>query len=77
MKKMSVSETKARFLAVANRISQTGETVIVTKRGRPLIKLVPVKAEKPRPFGGRLVGVVEVVGDLLEPAVSPEDWELD
>lgn len=77
MKKMSVSETKARFLAVANEVSQTGETIVVTKRGKPLIKLVPVKAETPKPFIGRLVGIVEVAGDLLEPAVPPEDWELD
>ena len=77
MKRMSVSETKARFLAVANQVSETGEAVIVTKRGKPLVKLIPVKPEKPKPFIGRLKGIVTINGELTKPIIPPEDWDLD
>lgn len=77
MKKVAVSQAKARLLSLVDEVAKTGESIIVTKRGMPLVKMVKFRPEKPKPFIGRLVGIVEVSGDLLEPAVRPEDWDLD
>lgn len=77
MKKMSISETKARFLAVANQVSQTGEPVMVTKRGKPLVQVIPIRRARPKPFIGRLKGIVTIHGDLTKPIIPPEDWETD
>jgi antitoxin (DNA-binding transcriptional repressor) of toxin-antitoxin stability system len=46
--------------------------VVITKRGKPVAKLVPVNNEKDD-FIGRLKGVIEIVGDL--DADPPEAWE--
>lgn len=35
---------KAELIAVADRVAATGEAVVVTRRGKPLIRLVPVEA---------------------------------
>jgi antitoxin (DNA-binding transcriptional repressor) of toxin-antitoxin stability system len=49
----------------------SGEDVIITKAGQPLIKLVPVETQGgPRPLGAYR-GKVKLHGDLLEPI--PED----
>lgn len=77
MKKMPVSEAKAKFLAVVNQVSQSGEGVVVTKRGKPVVKVIPIKQEKPKPFIGRLKGIVTIHGELTKPIIPPEDWELD
>lgn len=43
--------------------SATGEAVIVTKRGEPIVKVVPVEREKKDNFG-RILGKVKIVGDI-------------
>jgi prevent-host-death family protein len=77
MKKMPVSEAKAHFLSVVNQVSQTGEGVVVTKRGKPLVKVIPFRPDKPKPFFGRLKGIATLNGELTKPIISPEDWDKD
>jgi antitoxin (DNA-binding transcriptional repressor) of toxin-antitoxin stability system len=48
--------------------------VLITKRGKPLAKLVP--AEKVTDdFIGSLEGVIKIVGDIESPVVPLEDWD--
>ena len=51
MKQMRASTFKARCLKIMNEIQATGEPVIVTKRGKPVVKIVPAKPEKDSIFG--------------------------
>lgn len=76
MKTVPAAKFKAQCLSLMDDILETGEEIIVTKRGKPVVKVTRVRGAQ-KPFIGRLVGIVEVTGDLLEPAVSPEDWDLD
>ena len=41
MPTLSASEFKARCLAVLAEVAQTGETVTILKRGRPLARIAP------------------------------------
>jgi antitoxin (DNA-binding transcriptional repressor) of toxin-antitoxin stability system len=54
------------------RVQATGESVIVTKRGTPVVKLVPVQWEKDDIFGF-MVGKVKIVRDIESPI--PVEWE--
>ncbi|MGD0458638.1 MAG: type II toxin-antitoxin system Phd/YefM family antitoxin [Terriglobia bacterium] len=74
MKSMRAGEFKARCLKVMDQVRATREPVIITKRGRPVAKLVPVDKRGDDIFGC-LKGVVEIVGDIESPLVAPEDWE--
>jgi prevent-host-death family protein len=76
MKKMSAAQFKTHCLSVMDDISETGEPLVVTKRGKPVVKVIRVSGSQ-KSVIGRLVGIVEVTGDLLEPAVPPGDWDLD
>ncbi len=42
MKRMPAGAFKARCLAVMNEIQATGESLVITKRGTPVVKVVPV-----------------------------------
>ena len=71
----NASDFKARCLAILDRVSATGERVIILKRGRPVAELGPAshaRAEYPQL---ELKGTVKVVGDIVGPVVPEEDWE--
>ncbi len=72
MRTISAAEFKARCLTLMDNVSSTRETIVITKRGKPVAKLVPAGKEN-RPFIGRLKGVIEIVGDL--DSDPPEAWE--
>jgi len=74
MKTMPAGQFKARCLKVMDQVRATREPVIITKRGRPVAKLVPVDGRGDEIFG-RLEGVIEIVGDIESPVVPPEEWE--
>ena len=49
MRKIAAAEFKATCLKLMERVAATGEPLEVTKRGKPLVRLVPARAEsKPR-----------------------------
>lgn len=74
MKTMRAGEFKARCLKVMDQVRDTREPVIITKRGRPVVKLVPAPTRGNDVFGA-LEGIVEIVGDIESPVVPPEEWE--
>ena len=72
MKTISAAEFKARCLTLMDEVNSTRETLVITKRGKPVARLVSADKEG-REFIGRLKGVIEIVGDL--DADPPEAWE--
>ncbi len=73
MKRMQASVFKSRCLKVMDRVQATGEPVIVTKRGKPVVKVVPAEQEKDDLFGF-MKGRMEIVGDIESPVVPLSDW---
>ena len=61
---------KAECLAVLDRVAATGESVIVTKRGRPVAEVAPIKTRGTP----ALRGSVQTHGDLIAPVLG--DWDL-
>lgn len=74
MKTVAAAEFKARCLILMEDVRKTREPVVITKRGKPVAKLVPLDKGRDE-FIGRLKGLIEIVGDIESPAVPPEDWE--
>jgi prevent-host-death family protein len=75
MKQMRASTFKARCLAVMDDVQSTGEPVIVTKRGSPVVKVVPVQATDGELFGF-MAGKFKVVGDIESPLVPLKLWKI-
>jgi len=73
MKKMGAGAFKANCLAIMDEVQAKRETVVITKRGKPVAKLVPVSDEKDDIFGF-LAGKGFVTGDVVSPALSLEEW---
>jgi prevent-host-death family protein len=75
MKQMGASDFKTRCLAVMKEIQATGEPVIVTKHGTPVVKVVRVESEKSNLFGF-MAGKFKIVGDLEAPVVPLKHWKV-
>ena len=73
MKKMAAGAFKTNCLAVMDEVQARHETVVITKHGKPVAKLVPVNSETDEIYNF-LAGKGSVVGDVISPALSPEEW---
>jgi len=62
---------KARCLGLLDQVATSGETLVITKRGKPVAKLVPVEQTPPE----SLRGSVQYHGDIVGPL--GEEWEAD
>jgi prevent-host-death family protein len=70
---VSAAEFKATCLAWLDRV-RDGEQVVITKRGVPVARLVPVERPAPKLFGC-MRGTVLAFGDIISPVDEPWDAE--
>jgi prevent-host-death family protein len=73
MKKIAAGTFKVHCLALMDEVQAKKETLVITKRGKPVAKLVPVKEEKDDIFGF-FAGKIRVLGDVVSPALSLDEW---
>jgi len=73
VKKIAAGSFKVHCLAVMDEVQAKRETVVITKRGKPVAKLVPVEEQTDELFGF-LRGKVTIVGDVVSPALKLEEW---
>jgi prevent-host-death family protein len=71
---IAAGEFKAKCLGLLDEVQRQRKEVVITKRGKPVAKLVPIN-ENPASFVGSMKGTMEIIGDI----VSPIDvtWEAD
>jgi len=73
---VSISEFKATCLALLDKVKKTGQPLIVTRRGEPIAQVIPPPPVETRSsWLGSLQSTGEIVGDIISPAVTPEEWE--
>jgi prevent-host-death family protein len=71
--KIAAGAFKAQCLALLDEVDRERKEIVVTKRGRPVARLVPICPE-PTVIFGRLKGTGRIVGDILS---TGESWEAD
>lgn len=73
MQLVSKSKFKAQALEFFRQVEQTGQEVVITNRGQPVLRLVPYM-KNPDETLKSLRGTVTRYDDPTEP-VGLEDWE--
>ena len=68
---------KANCLRIMDEVEKSHDSVIITKRGRPVAKLVPVEppGTKRRPLFGYMAGEATFLGDVVN--MPKAVWESD
>jgi prevent-host-death family protein len=74
MKRIPAGEFKAQCLAIMDQVLHSGEPVLITKHGKPVVRLVPAEKGADEIFG-YMAGKVKIVGDIVGPITPLEDWE--
>lgn len=75
MRTVPAGEFKQHCLALLDEVGETGEPILVTKRGRPVAQLVAVSPERSGDWRGALRSRGEIHGDLVAAAAGPDEWE--
>lgn len=74
IKEIPASEFKMKCLNFMDQVNETRVPIIITKRGAPIVKLVPIKEESFDIFGC-LKASVTINKDIIKPIEI--DWEAD
>ncbi len=74
MRSIPAARFKARCLKIMDEVKARRETVLITKKGKPVALLVPAEESTGDVFGC-LAGELEIRGDITEPVVPASAWE--
>lgn len=69
---ISAAKFKSECLQLMDDVAATKEEILITKRGKPVARLLPV-LEEPRRLFGCMESTVDYLGDIISP--TDEDWE--
>jgi prevent-host-death family protein len=75
VKEIAISEFKAKCLGILEEVRKTRKPVRVTRFGKPVAEVVPPTPQsRPKSWLGCMAGSAEIVGDIVGPTGSLEDW---
>ena len=74
---ITATEFKAKCLKFLDEVAKTGELIVITKHGQPVAQVSPATTSSHQYPQESLFGTIETVGDIIEPAVSAEDWDAE
>lgn len=80
MRTIPAGEFKARCLAIMDEVQARGETVVVTKRGKPVVRIAPLDAVAGTEASGSSIfgfmrGKAIIEGDIVGPILPEEEWD--
>jgi len=72
---ISAAQFKAKCLKLMDEVAKTRKSIVITKRGKPVAKLVAAEPEPRRRLFGCMAGTVTFEGDILAPLEV--EWEAE
>ena len=67
MKQIAAAKFKEQCLALLDEVDQEG--IVITKRGKPVARLIPISADSATLIGS-LAGKIEIKGDILSTGLN-------
>ena len=72
---VTAAEFKAKCLRLMDEVAKNRTPLVITKRGKPIAKLMPIEDERIDPFGC-MAGTVKILGDIISP-IEQDEWTGD
>ena len=77
MTEVSISEFKAKCLALLEQVRKTKQPLRIVRHGKPIVEIVPATEKIDRmEWIGSMKDSVEILGDIISPATDEDDWEV-
>jgi prevent-host-death family protein len=70
------AEFKANCLRLMDEVARQRQPIIITKRGKPVAKLVPIETQEPTDLFGYMAGTAKICGDIVSP-IEDAGWTGD
>lgn len=70
---IQASEFKAKCLALMDQVALSGEPMVITKNGKPVVQLNPYRPPRASSLIGLHKGQGEILGDIISPIDA--DWD--
>ena len=67
LRSIPAGEFKAKALAILDEIADTGETIVITKRGKPVAQIMPASPEAVVNLRGTIIREVDILSPVLPP----------
>ena len=74
MKSVGISEFKAHALRAVSLVASSRESLVITKRGKPVAQVVPYLPPSVAPVAGRLSDALVFEKDIVSP-LGAGAWE--
>lgn len=75
MDEVSISEFKAKCLALLEQVRKTKRPIRVTRFGKPVAEVVPPSPVRQAGWMGSMAGRMEILGDIVSPVIDLNDVE--
>jgi len=76
MEEISISEFKAKCLAILERVRKTRKPIRVTRFGKPLAEIMaPSPLKQQSDWMGSMKGQMEILGDIISPVIDEDEIE--
>lgn len=75
MRTIPAGEFKQTCLRLLDEVGASGEPITITKRGKAVAQLTPVRPERSEDWLGALRERGEIAGDLVAPATESGEWD--
>ena len=73
-KTMGISQFKIHALQILDGISKSQESMIITKRGKPIVRIIPYRGAEAQPKPGKLSHYLVFEDDIVTP-LGEDIWE--
>jgi prevent-host-death family protein len=77
MRTIAAGKFKANCLAIMDEVQKNRETVLITKRGKPVAKVIPAKDDAKDDFFDSMKDQLVFLGDVISPAFDLDEWEME
>jgi len=74
MTDMGISQFKSHAVEILTRLAKTQENLIITKRGKPLARIIPYHEADMTPRPGKLANTLIFEKDIVSP-LGKEMWD--
>jgi prevent-host-death family protein len=76
MKEVAISVFKAKCLGILEEVRKTRKPIRVTRFGKPVAEVIPPSPEQTTGRRlGSLSGTVQILGDIVGPTTSWDEWD--
>ena len=74
MQTMAISDFKAHALRAIDSVAKSGEEILVTKRGKPMVRVIPYHDDEEKNVPGLLAGALVEEVDVSSPIDA--EWDV-